>query len=57
MANETLARRYATAVFSLAQDRKAIAKIGDDLSALSDAIYADPMAAAFFTGGWVFLCT
>ena len=49
MANETLARRYANAVFSLAQDRNAIAKIGNDLAALTDAIYADPTTAAFFT--------
>jgi F-type H+-transporting ATPase subunit delta len=49
MANETLARRYATAVFSLAQDRKVVAKVGADLAALCDTIYADPLAAAFFT--------
>lgn len=49
MANETLARRYATAVFSLAQDRHAVAKVGADLAALCDTIYADPLTTAFFT--------
>ncbi|HEY5258165.1 MAG TPA: ATP synthase F1 subunit delta [Candidatus Baltobacteraceae bacterium] len=49
MPNETLARRYATAVFSLAQEGDVVAKVGADLSALADAIYADPTTAAYFT--------
>jgi len=49
MPNETLARRYATAVFSLAQEGDVVAKVGADLGALTDAIYADPTTAAYFT--------
>lgn len=49
MANERLARRYATAVFSVARDRKAVDRIGDDLQTLSDGIYAEATTARFFT--------
>jgi F-type H+-transporting ATPase subunit delta len=49
VANETLARRYATAVFSLAEERNVVAKVGKDLQSLTDAIYADSTTAAFFT--------
>ncbi|MDQ2991315.1 MAG: ATP synthase F1 subunit delta [Candidatus Eremiobacteraeota bacterium] len=49
MANEKLARRYATAVFALANERGVVEKTGADLRAISDAIYADGDAREFFT--------
>jgi len=49
MANEKLARRYATAVFALAQERGVTDRTGADLRAISDAIYADGDAREFFT--------
>jgi F-type H+-transporting ATPase subunit delta len=48
MANETLARRYAMAVFSLATDRGAVERIGLDLQAMADAIYSDETTSQFF---------
>lgn len=46
MANETVARRYADAVFQLAaQDSQ---RIGRDLHVLRDAIYDDPSVMRFF---------
>lgn len=49
MADEKLARRYATAVFSLASDRATADATGKDLRAIADAIYADGDAREFFT--------
>ena len=48
MANETLARRYAQAVFSLAEEQQAVDHVGRDLLALSNAILFDPQTRAFF---------
>ena len=48
MANETLARRYAQAVFDLAHQQSAVAAVGTDLALLSDAILHDPQTRAFF---------
>ena len=41
MANETLARRYATAVFSLAHEKNAVERVGHDLGAIARAIGED----------------
>jgi F-type H+-transporting ATPase subunit delta len=38
MVNETLARRYAIAVASLAQERKAVDRVGEDLATIASAI-------------------
>jgi F-type H+-transporting ATPase subunit delta len=48
MANEKLARRYTTAVFSLANEAAAVDTIGNDLATAASAIGADPALAAFF---------
>ena len=48
MANETLARRYATAVFSLATERQAIEQIGIDLATIGAAIASDASTRGFF---------
>ncbi len=48
MPNETLARRYATAVFQLAQDGGKIDAVQRDLHGLSDALRADPSVRRFF---------
>jgi F-type H+-transporting ATPase subunit delta len=48
MANETVARRYALAIFELAAGENAIEPIGKDLHVLSDAIYEDPATKGFF---------
>ncbi|MDE2482244.1 MAG: ATP synthase F1 subunit delta [bacterium] len=48
MANETLARRYATAVFSLASDAGAIEQIGKDLTTVLGAIDTDATTKNFF---------
>jgi F-type H+-transporting ATPase subunit delta len=48
MANETLARRYATAVFSLAQEGGHVELVGNDLQRLADSIYSDQTTAQFF---------
>ena len=48
MANETLARRYAQAVFDLAQEQSAVERVGRDLTVLSDAILSDAQTRAFF---------
>jgi len=46
--NETLARRYATAIFSLAQAAGAVDRIGADLDMMSSTIDRDPLAREFF---------
>jgi F-type H+-transporting ATPase subunit delta len=48
MANETLARRYATAVFSLAREASAVGRVGNDLSAAARVIDTDPVTHEFF---------
>jgi F-type H+-transporting ATPase subunit delta len=48
MQNETLARRYATAVFGLAKNANAIDPIGRDLTAVSDAIYSNDDVRRFY---------
>ncbi|MBV8726617.1 MAG: ATP synthase F1 subunit delta [Candidatus Eremiobacteraeota bacterium] len=48
MANETLARRYAQAVFSLAQEQGVVDRVGRDLETLRDAILLDAQTRAFF---------
>jgi F-type H+-transporting ATPase subunit delta len=48
MANETVARRYAVAIFQLANEQRAIEAVGKDLHVLSDAIYDDETTKRFF---------
>lgn len=48
MANETLARRYGDAIFSLAEAAGKTDRVGDDLAGASDAIAAQPTVAEFF---------
>ena len=48
MANETLARRYATAVFSLASDQNATDAVGNDLATIANAINRDENSREFF---------
>ena len=48
MANETLARRYATAVFSLATDTSVVERVGADLAAVQHAIDDDATTKSFF---------
>ncbi|MHB8148472.1 MAG: ATP synthase F1 subunit delta [Vulcanimicrobiaceae bacterium] len=48
MANETLARRYATAVFSLASEQQAVERVGSDLAAIETAIGTDAATKEFF---------
>jgi F-type H+-transporting ATPase subunit delta len=48
MANETLARRYASAVFALAQENGAVEAVGNDLSVIVRSINDDAASAEFF---------
>lgn len=48
MANETVARRYAAAVFQLADEAGAVDAVGRDLHAVRDAIYTDAATKGFF---------
>ncbi len=48
MANETLARRYAIAVFGLAQDSGRIERVGNDLSSIVRALNEDAGTREFF---------
>jgi F-type H+-transporting ATPase subunit delta len=48
MPNESLARRYATAVFSLAQENGATERIGSDLAAIARAIESETATHEFF---------
>jgi F-type H+-transporting ATPase subunit delta len=48
MANETLARRYASAVYSLATESNAVERVGNELSAIARAIGSDATLAGFF---------
>jgi F-type H+-transporting ATPase subunit delta len=48
VANETLARRYATAVFSLANEANAVEPTGRELAMIARTIDGDPATADFF---------
>ncbi|HEY8313314.1 MAG TPA: ATP synthase F1 subunit delta [Candidatus Baltobacteraceae bacterium] len=48
MANETVARRYAVAIFQLAQECGDVDRVGHDLLAISSGIYDDPVTKEFF---------
>jgi F-type H+-transporting ATPase subunit delta len=48
MANQTLARRYATAIFQLAGEQRAVDQVGSELRILSDAIEDNESALTFF---------
>jgi len=48
MANQTLARRYATAIFQLAGEQRAVGQVGSELRVLSDAIQDNESALNFF---------
>jgi F-type H+-transporting ATPase subunit delta len=48
MVNETLARRYAMAVFSLAQDANAVERVGNDLSGIARSLRTDDRIHEFF---------
>ncbi|MGB8520499.1 MAG: ATP synthase F1 subunit delta [Candidatus Tumulicola sp.] len=48
MVNEKLARRYALAVFSVANDAGKAVAVGDDLAAVASAIDTNPAARDFF---------
>jgi F-type H+-transporting ATPase subunit delta len=48
MANETLARRYATAIFSLAKDSDAIAQVRTDLHVVKSVLDRDADTRKFF---------
>jgi len=48
MANQKLARRYATAVFQLASEQNAVEQVGSELRILSDAIEDNQSALNFF---------
>jgi F-type H+-transporting ATPase subunit delta len=48
MPNETLARRYATAIFQLATESGAVAEVGRDLHAFVDTLGRDAEVAGFF---------
>jgi F-type H+-transporting ATPase subunit delta len=46
--NETLARRYATAVFALASDAKEIESVGTQLTSIVETLNGDPAVRNFF---------
>ena len=48
MVSQTLARRYAVAIASVARDQNAVERVGDDLAAAARAIGEKPMVAEFF---------
>jgi F-type H+-transporting ATPase subunit delta len=48
MANETVARRYAAAVFQLAGDQNVVEAVGKDLRMLGGAVYEDATTKEFF---------
>ncbi len=49
MANETLARRYATAVFALASDAGSVERVGAELTTILRTIHSDPVILQYFT--------
>jgi F-type H+-transporting ATPase subunit delta len=48
VANETLARRYASAVYSLASESNSTERVGNELSVIARAIDGDPAIHGFF---------
>ncbi len=48
MANETLARRYATAIFSLAQEQQKVRPVQHDLHTFVEALAADDQVRRFY---------
>ncbi|HTV94093.1 MAG TPA: ATP synthase F1 subunit delta [Verrucomicrobiae bacterium] len=48
MPNETLARRYATAVFSLASDAGSVERVGSELGTILRTIHSDPAILQYF---------
>jgi F-type H+-transporting ATPase subunit delta len=48
MQNETLARRYATAIFALAKDAGTIDAVGADLGRIADSIYGNDDVRRFY---------
>lgn len=48
MQNETLARRYATAIFTLAKDARSIDAVGRDLATAASAIYSTDDVRRFY---------
>lgn len=48
MANQTLARRYAQAIFELARDAQAVQAVGTDLHTIAGAIAQDASTTSFF---------
>ncbi|MEO9170627.1 MAG: ATP synthase F1 subunit delta [Candidatus Baltobacteraceae bacterium] len=48
MANEKVARRYASAVFSLASDKSAVERVGSDLSTIATTINQDELTREFY---------
>jgi F-type H+-transporting ATPase subunit delta len=49
MPNETLARRYATAVFTLASDAGSVDSVGSELAMILRTIHSDPAILQYFT--------
>jgi len=49
MTNETLARRYATAVFGLASDADSVERVGMELESILRTIHSDPTIVRYFT--------
>ena len=48
MANETLARRYAAAVFGLASDADSVERVGAELESILRTIHGDPTILQYF---------
>ncbi len=48
MANETVARRYAVAIYGLASERHVVEPVGRDIAAAERAIFSDPLTRGFF---------
>jgi F-type H+-transporting ATPase subunit delta len=48
MHNETLARRYATAIFTLASNTRAVDRVGRDLASVAKAIYGNDDVRRFY---------
>ena len=48
MANETLARRYAVAIFGLAEDARRVERVGNDLSSIARAVNENASTREFF---------
>ncbi|PZR57901.1 MAG: ATP synthase F1 subunit delta [Candidatus Meridianibacter frigidus] len=48
MADQTVARRYATAIFGLAKDANATREVGEDLQRMADAILQNDETRRFF---------